>query len=143
MLFAHLISSLLAEIFHLKINTTWDCQDSSVKRFLCKLKDLNTVLEYVQSLAYPASSRSGKTLSQNTKQLGKVGMHLIPSTWEAEAGESLSSRPAYSTEQVQGQPELERERSCLKENKKQKQKNKKKQTTKQKKKRLQLLRNNP
>ena len=31
-----------------------------------------------------------------------------PSTWEAEAG-SLSSRPAWSKEQVPGQPELHKE----------------------------------
>jgi hypothetical protein len=29
-----------------------------------------------------------------------------PSTWEAEAGRFLSSRPAWSTELVQGQPRL-------------------------------------
>jgi hypothetical protein len=32
-----------------------------------------------------------------------------PSTWEAEAGGFLSSRPAWSTEWVPGQPELHRE----------------------------------
>jgi hypothetical protein len=32
-----------------------------------------------------------------------------PSTWEAEAGEFLSSRPAWSTERVPGQPGLYRE----------------------------------
>jgi hypothetical protein len=32
-----------------------------------------------------------------------------PSTWEAEAGRSLSWRPAWSTEWVPGQPELHRE----------------------------------
>jgi hypothetical protein len=32
-----------------------------------------------------------------------------PSTWEAEAGEFLSSRPAWSTEWVLGQPGLYRE----------------------------------
>jgi hypothetical protein len=32
-----------------------------------------------------------------------------PSTWEAEAGEFLSSRPAWSTEWVPGQPGLHRE----------------------------------
>jgi hypothetical protein len=31
------------------------------------------------------------------------------STWEAEAGRSLSSRPAWSTEQVPGQPGLHKE----------------------------------
>jgi hypothetical protein len=32
-----------------------------------------------------------------------------PSTWEAEAGRFLSSRPAWSTKLVPGQPELHRE----------------------------------
>jgi hypothetical protein len=34
---------------------------------------------------------------------------LILSTWEAEAGRSLSWRPAWSTEKVPGQPGLHRE----------------------------------
>jgi hypothetical protein len=34
---------------------------------------------------------------------------INPSTWEAEAGEFLSSRPAWSTEWVPGQPGLSRE----------------------------------
>jgi hypothetical protein len=51
-----------------------------------------------------------------------------PSTWEAEAGGFLSSRPAWSTEWVPGQPGLHRETLSqkTKQNKqKQKQKNKK------------------
>jgi hypothetical protein len=36
-------------------------------------------------------------------------MSLITSTWEAEAGRSLSLRPAWSTEWVSGQPGLHRE----------------------------------
>jgi hypothetical protein len=32
-----------------------------------------------------------------------------PSTWEAEVDESVSSRPAWSTERVPGQPSLYRE----------------------------------
>jgi hypothetical protein len=32
-----------------------------------------------------------------------------PSTWEAEAGRFLSSRPAWSTKRVPGQPGLYRE----------------------------------
>jgi hypothetical protein len=54
-----------------------------------------------------------------------------PSTWEAEAGEFLSSRPAWSTELVPGQPGLHRETLSRKQtnkqtNKKPKQKKKKK-----------------
>jgi hypothetical protein len=47
-----------------------------------------------------------------------------PSTWEAEAGGFLSSRPAWSTESVPGQPGLHRETLSLK-TKKIKNKNKK------------------
>jgi hypothetical protein len=41
--------------------------------------------------------------------LGVVAHAFNPSTWEAEAGESLSSRPAWSTEGVPGQSGLHRE----------------------------------
>jgi hypothetical protein len=47
-----------------------------------------------------------------------------PSTWEAEAGEFLSSRPAWSTKWVPGQPVLYRETLSQKQNKTNKQKNK-------------------
>jgi hypothetical protein len=40
---------------------------------------------------------------------GVVVHAFNPSTWEAEAGEFLSSRPAWSTEWVPGQPGLHRE----------------------------------
>ena len=44
-------------------------------------------------------------------------MHTFnPSTWGAEAGGSLSSRPAWSTEWVPGQPELHRETLSWKKN---------------------------
>ncbi|WP_353803043.1 hypothetical protein, partial [Acinetobacter baumannii] len=42
-----------------------------------------------------------------------------PSTWEAEAGGYLSSRPAWSTESVPGQPGLHRENLSQKKQKKQ------------------------
>jgi hypothetical protein len=48
-----------------------------------------------------------------------------PSTQEAEAGGFLSSRPAWSTERVPGQPGLYRE-TLSRKNKKQKKKTKKK-----------------
>jgi hypothetical protein len=49
-----------------------------------------------------------------------------PSTWEAEAGGFLSSRPAWSTELVPGQPGLYRETlSGIKEKTKTKQNKKK------------------
>jgi hypothetical protein len=54
-----------------------------------------------------------------------------PSTWETEAGGFLSSRPAWSTELIPGQPELHRE--TMSQKNKNKNKNKQtKQKTKQK-----------
>jgi hypothetical protein len=38
-----------------------------------------------------------------------VACTFNPTIWEAEAGGSLSSRPAWSTERVPGQPGLPRE----------------------------------
>ena len=40
-----------------------------------------------------------------------------PSTWEAGAGKFLSSRPAWSTKRVPGQPGLHRETPILKKTK--------------------------
>ena len=40
-----------------------------------------------------------------------------PSTWEAEAGRSLSLKPTWSIEQVPGQPGLHREILSQKQNK--------------------------
>jgi hypothetical protein len=55
-------------------------------------------------------------------QPGVVVHAFNPSTWEAEAGEFLSSRPAWSTEQVPGQPGLHRETLSRKTKKKKKKK---------------------
>jgi hypothetical protein len=52
-----------------------------------------------------------------------------PSTWEAEAGRFLSSRPAWSTKSVPGQPGLHRE--TLSRKTKRKNPTKQKQTNKQ------------
>jgi hypothetical protein len=49
-----------------------------------------------------------------------------PSTWEAEAGGFLSSRPAWSTKWVPGQPGLHRETLSRKTKKKKKEKERKK-----------------
>jgi hypothetical protein len=51
---------------------------------------------------------------------GMVAHAFNPSTWEAEAGEFLSSRPAWSTERVPGQPGLHRETLSRKAKKKEK-----------------------
>jgi hypothetical protein len=54
-----------------------------------------------------------------------------PSTWEAEAGRFLSSRPAWSTERVPGQPGLHRE-TLPRKNKTKQNKTKQNKTTKTK-----------
>jgi len=67
-------------------------------------------------------------VSSGWKKKKKKGREVMahafdPSTWEAEAGEFLSSRPAWSTKWVPGQPGLHRE--TLSEKNKTKQKRKK------------------
>jgi hypothetical protein len=56
-------------------------------------------------------------LKEDMDELGSGGVHLNPSTWKAEAGRFLSSRPAWSTESVPGQPGLHRETLSQKQNK--------------------------
>jgi hypothetical protein len=63
-------------------------------------------------------------------QPGVVALAFNPSTWEAEAGRFLNSRPAWSTKWVPGQPGIHREILSWKTKTKQ---NKTKQTNKQKK----------
>jgi hypothetical protein len=58
----------------------------------------------------------------------RVAHAFNPSTWEAEAGEFLSLRPAWSTEWAPGQPMLHRKTLYQKHKKKQKQKQANKQT---------------
>jgi hypothetical protein len=62
-------------------------------------------------------------------QPGMVAHAFNPSTWEAEAGKFLSSRPAWSTDLVPGQPGLHRE--TLSRETKNKQTNKQTKTNKQ------------
>jgi hypothetical protein len=57
--------------------------------------------------------------------LGVVEHTFNPSTWEAEAGRFLSSRPAWSTEWVLGQPGLHRETLTPKNKKNKKEKKRK------------------
>ena len=59
----------------------------------------------------------------------EVAHAFNPSTREAEAGSFMSSRPAWSTNWVPGQPGLHRE-TLSQKNKKQKKKKKKKQAEK-------------
>jgi hypothetical protein len=54
----------------------------------------------------------------DAKSRAVVAHTFNPSTWEAEAGRSLSSRPAWSTEWVSGQPGLHRETLSQKKKKK-------------------------
>jgi hypothetical protein len=54
------------------------------------------------------------------KDPGMVAHAFNPSTWETEAGGFLSSKPAWSTEWVAGQPGLHRETLSLKTGKKKK-----------------------
>jgi hypothetical protein len=59
---------------------------------------------------------------QNPEAGRAVVVHAFDSsTWEAEAGGFLSSRPAWSTEWVPGQPGLHRETLSQKQKQKQKQ----------------------
>ena len=46
--------------------------------------------------------------------MGSGGKRLNPSTWETEAVRFVSSRPAWSTESVPGQPGLHRKTLCQK-----------------------------
>jgi hypothetical protein len=72
----------------------------------------------------PTESSHPRGLVRNI-QPGVVAHSFNPSTWEAEAGRFLSSRPAWSTERVPGQPGLHRE--TLSQENKQTKKNPKKQ----------------
>jgi hypothetical protein len=56
-----------------------------------------------------------------------------PGTWEVEAGRFLSSRPAWSTERVPGQPGLHKETLSRKTKNKTKQKKKNKNKKKKRK----------
>jgi hypothetical protein len=60
---------------------------------------------------------SAHSLQENSFELGVVAYAFSPSTWEAEAGGFLSSRPAWSTKWVPGQPGLHRETLSQKTNK--------------------------
>ena len=63
-----------------------------------------------------------KTTKQKLhRKLGVVAQAFNPSTWEPEAGGFLSSRLAWSTKWVPGQPELHRETLSQKDKNKTKQ----------------------
>jgi hypothetical protein len=70
-------------------------------------------------------NKKNKTQQKTGLQLGVVVHAFNPSTWEAEADRFLSSRPAWSTKWVPGQPGLYRETLSRKKQKNKKTKNKK------------------
>jgi hypothetical protein len=65
----------------------------------------------------------GKKKKKTVNRQAVVGHTFNPSTREAEAGRFLSSRPAWSTERVPGQPETTQRNSALKKTKQNKTKN--------------------
>jgi hypothetical protein len=85
-------------------------------------------------MAEKASGSADKLCSHTCVQLDSIVVTILkvnlsravvahafnPSTWEAEAGGFLSSRPAWSTEWVPGQPGLHRETLSQKTKKKKK-----------------------
>jgi hypothetical protein len=73
------------------------------------------------------NNRKTKWKTQNCWAM--VAHAFNPSTWEAEAGRFLSSRPAWSMVWVPGQPELYREILPGKTKKRKKKKKRKKRTT--------------
>jgi hypothetical protein len=67
----------------------------------------------------PAWVTSQFSIFNNVMRNWAVVAHAFnPSTWEAEAGGFLSSRPVWSTESVPGQPGLHRETLSQKKKKK-------------------------
>jgi hypothetical protein len=52
----------------------------------------------VSEVSYSVLTYNKINISKKAKQLGVVAHAFNPSTWEAEAGGFLSSRPAWSTE---------------------------------------------
>jgi hypothetical protein len=64
--------------------------------------------------------QNGPFVNHKWSRVPAVVAHAFnPSTWEAEAGGFLSSRPAWSTEWVPGQPGLHRETLSWKKKQKQ------------------------
>jgi hypothetical protein len=63
---------------------------------------------WLPSMAHLHHFKNEETKAQKAS-LAVVAHAFNPSTWEAEAGRFLSSRPAWSTEWVPGQPGLYRE----------------------------------
>jgi hypothetical protein len=85
-------------------------------------------------LSQPPKYKSGNDNIKNILGPGVVAHAFNPSTWEAEAGGFLSSRPAWSTEGVPAQPELHRETLSQKKQKQKQTKKPNKQKTQNKRK---------
>ena len=115
----------------LKIQTRWGWRDgSAVKSTDCSSRgpEFKSQQPYGGSqppimgsdaLFWCVSEDSCSVLILKNKQPGVVAHAFNPSTWEAEEGGFLSSRPAWSTKWVPGQPGLYRETLSWKQTNKQ------------------------
>jgi hypothetical protein len=88
--------------------------DSAALLWMWKCSKLKVANSHVKPLVH--------FVKRMTTQPGVVAHAFNPSTWEAEAGRFLISRPAWSTKWVPGQPELYREILSGKTKKKKKKK---------------------
>jgi hypothetical protein len=89
---------------------------SLVSAYRRQRHEFKTILVYIGSLrlaktvAWVSVSKGGRGIFWKLKTSGAVMAYAFnPSTQEAEAGGFLSSRPAWSTEWVPGQPGIHRE----------------------------------
>jgi hypothetical protein len=79
-----------------------------------------TMNPYIYSYTKHTNKQTNKNAQKKLNKPGVVAHAFNPSTWQAETGEFLSSRPAWSTEWVPGQPGLHRETLFRKTSKHQK-----------------------
>jgi hypothetical protein len=95
------------------------------------------IMSWIPSISHLVLLSSLMKLSKVQQKPGMVAHTFNPSTWRTEAGGFLSSRPAWSTKGVPGQPGIYRETLSQKQNKTKQNKTKQNKTkqnkTKQKK----------